>query len=76
MVQTNPHVRANQGNRVNNKWHRNKVIRQYVSLFKKKNTEFFSTHKHMESAETKVNLCDIFAYFYKQDKLKQKHTEM
>lgn len=29
----------------------------------------------MESAETKVNLCDVFAYFYKQEKLKQKHSQ-
>jgi hypothetical protein len=35
----------------------------------------FSIHKHIESAETKVNLYDVFANFYKKDKLKQKHTQ-
>lgn len=29
----------------------------------------------MESAETKVNLHDVFVYFYKQDKFKQKHIQ-
>lgn len=29
----------------------------------------------MKSAETRVNLCDVFAYFYKQDKLKQTYSE-
>lgn len=29
----------------------------------------------MESAETKVNLYDVFANFDKQDKLKQEHIQ-
>lgn len=45
-------------------------------LRNRKTTDFFfSTHKHMESAETKVNLHDVFVYFYKQDKFKQKHIQ-
>lgn len=56
----------------------NSKIKYYadVSLLRnRKTTDFFSTHKHMESAETKVNLHDVFAYFYKQDKFKQKHIQ-
>lgn len=37
--------------------------------------ELFSTHKHMKSAETKVNLCDVFAHFYKQDIKTETYSE-
>lgn len=47
----------------------------YLCFKKKKHWIFFPTHEHMKSAETRVNLCDVFAYFYKQDKLKQKHIQ-
>lgn len=33
----------------------------------KKTQWIFPTHKYMKSAETKVNLRDVFAHFYKQD---------
>lgn len=48
----------------------------YLCLKKNKNpSELFSTHKHMKSAETKVNLCDVFAHFYKQDIKTETYSE-